>query len=314
MDAIPYTVNPREDTGLFNAKLGIWLFLASEVMLFGALFSTYIILRIGSVDWPIGASILQVPLGAINTLILISSSVSMIFAWVSLKENNFAKFKKFLGITLFLTLAFLCVKMYEYGQKFGEGHIQVQHGLLFFDVFISLGKAIVSFFIWSYHFILSSIVGFFTSFIKLFVALFTFHLKTFVKLLFTMFALTLGLLAFSGAVLAVIKNIKNLLKIIAVLIPLSFVFISLFQFGSQTSHHYHPPNSSTFMAIYFTLTGLHALHILGGLIVNSYNFGPGSKLWKTNPEQFTNRIEISGLYWHFVDLVWLFLFPILYLT
>ena len=48
MDAIPYTVEPRQDTGLYNAKLGVWLFLASEVMLFGALFSTYILLRIGA--------------------------------------------------------------------------------------------------------------------------------------------------------------------------------------------------------------------------------------------------------------------------
>ena len=51
---IPYTVQPREDTGLFNAKVGIWLFLASEVMLFGALFSSYILLRIGSPDWLYG--------------------------------------------------------------------------------------------------------------------------------------------------------------------------------------------------------------------------------------------------------------------
>ena len=45
---IPYTVKPRPDTGLYNAKLGIWLFLASEVMLFGALFSSYVLLRVGA--------------------------------------------------------------------------------------------------------------------------------------------------------------------------------------------------------------------------------------------------------------------------
>ena len=53
---IPYTVETRPDTGLNNGKLGIWLFLASEVMLFGALFSTYIILRTGSTVWPQAAS------------------------------------------------------------------------------------------------------------------------------------------------------------------------------------------------------------------------------------------------------------------
>ena len=51
---IPYTVEERPDTGLANGKLGIWLFLASEVMLFGALFSTYIILRLGAAEWPHG--------------------------------------------------------------------------------------------------------------------------------------------------------------------------------------------------------------------------------------------------------------------
>ena len=45
----------------------------------------------------------------------------------------------------------------------------------------------------------------------------------------------------------------------------------------------------------------------------AYFLGPGARLWKRNAEQFTNRIEITGLYWHFVDLVWIFLFPVLYL-
>ncbi len=49
------------------------------------------------------------------------------------------------------------------------------------------------------------------------------------------------------------------------------------------------------------------------MVVNGYFWGPGSKLWKTDPEQFTNRVENAGLFWHFVDLVWIFLFPILYL-
>jgi len=48
---IPYAVEARPDTGLFNAKLGIWLFLASETMLFGALFSSYVLLRVGAPEW-----------------------------------------------------------------------------------------------------------------------------------------------------------------------------------------------------------------------------------------------------------------------
>jgi hypothetical protein len=71
------------------------------------------------------------------------------------------------------------------------------------------------------------------------------------------------------------------------------------------------PSHSTFLAIYFTLTGLHGLHIIGGMVVMAYFIGPGAALWRKTPEQFTNRIEYTGLYWHFVDLVWIFLFPVL---
>src|SRR6267142_380541 len=63
----------------------------------------------------------------------------------------------------------------------------------------------------------------------------------------------------------------------------------------------------------YILIGLHGLHVFGGMVVNAYFWGPGAKLWKTNPVWFTNRVEHSGLFWHFVDLVWIFLFPTLYL-
>ena len=59
---IPYVVEARPDTGLTNGKIGIWLFLASEVMLFGALFATYVMLRVGGDHWRAGAEFLNVPL------------------------------------------------------------------------------------------------------------------------------------------------------------------------------------------------------------------------------------------------------------
>jgi cytochrome c oxidase subunit III len=191
---IPYTVEERPDTGLANGKLGIWLFLASEVMLFGALFSTYIILRTGAAEWPHGE--LNIPLGAVNTVILICSSVTMVMAWASLKMHNFSRGRLYLFITFALAAVFLVNKYFEYSDHFvrGEG-----------------------------------------------------------------------------------------------------------------------PWHNTFLAIYFTLTGLHGLHIVGGMIMMAYLLLPGAGLWNRNPEQYTNRIEYTGLYWHFVDLVWIFLFPVLYL-
>jgi heme/copper-type cytochrome/quinol oxidase subunit 3 len=49
------------------------------------------------------------------------------------------------------------------------------------------------------------------------------------------------------------------------------------------------------------------------MIVNAYLLGPGTRMWTTDHPRFTNRIEIAGIYWHFVDVVWIFLFPVLYL-
>jgi heme/copper-type cytochrome/quinol oxidase subunit 3 len=88
---IPYTVETRLDTGVNNVKLGIWLFLASEVMLFGGLFSSYVLLRAGAPVWPHGYELLNVPLATFNTVVLITSSVTMVMSWASLKMNEFGK-------------------------------------------------------------------------------------------------------------------------------------------------------------------------------------------------------------------------------
>ena len=193
---IPYTIEARPDTGLYNGKLGIWLFLASEVMLFGALFSSLILLRTGAESWPHGWEVLNVPLATLNTFILIGSSVTVILAWANLRMGNFARAKMFLALTLACGFGFMIIKGIEYGTKL--------------------------------------------------------------------------------------------------------------------SHHLYP-KTNTFYSIYYTMTWLHGLHVVGGMIVFAYLLGPGAKMWKSEPERFTNRVEVTGLYWHFVDLVWIFLFPILYL-
>jgi hypothetical protein len=71
---IPYTVELRRDTGLNNGKIGIWLFLASEVMLFGGLFSAYVLLRSGAVDWPHGRDLLDTWSGIVNTGVLLAAA------------------------------------------------------------------------------------------------------------------------------------------------------------------------------------------------------------------------------------------------
>ena len=173
------------------------LFLSSEVMLFGGMFSAYVLLRTLSTSWPRGADVLNVPLATLNTALLITSSMTMVMSWLALKMNDFGRFRRFIEITMLLGTGFLAIKGFEYYGKF-------QHG--------------------------------------------------------------------------------------------------------------HYPSTSVFYAIYFTLTGLHVLHLFGGILVCGWHALFGKKLWNTQPERFTNRIEVTGLYWHFVDLVWIVMFPTLYLT
>jgi cytochrome c oxidase subunit 3 len=255
---IPYTTEVRRDTGLYNAKVGIWLFLASEVMLFGALFSSYILLRVGAPDgyWPLGW--LNVPLGTANTIVLITSSITTVMAWASLKMNNFGRFKLFHGITLLCAICFLGIKSYEYHDKFVHYEITLKDGKIADGHLVGNGKEEV---VISGHYV---------------------------------------------------SDRKELYDLHAHKAPAHHEEIKIprDQIAKMSSYG---PWHNTYTAIYFTLTGLHALHVIGGALVIGFLWGPGSKMWKTDPERFTNRIEISGLFWHFVDLVWIFLFPVLYL-
>ena len=272
---IPYTSKPRPDTGLYNAKLGIWLFLASEVMLFGGLFSAYVLLRVGAApgEWPHGW--LNVWLGTLNTVILALSAITTLLAWVACKVGNFRKFKFFHACTIALALTFLCVKMYEYHDKWihfesavyvdQATHQEVEEHRYRGNAFSKVSEGV------THHYELESVT-------------------------------------LEGRIVTDEKDLMDLRA------------QKHIEHGSVTVERAHiksmenyGPWHNTFLAIYFTLTGLHALHILGGTLVIGYLWGPGRKMWATDPERFTNRIEISGLFWHFVDLVWIFLFPVLYL-
>jgi len=256
---IPYTVEPRQDTGLFNAKVGIWLFLASEVMLFGALFSTYILLRVGAEPgtWPHG--LLNIPLGMTNTIVLIVSSITVVMAWASLKMKNFAHFKVYQAITLLCALTFVGIKSYEYHDKFTHYEIQLKDGKVVDGHLLETREDD-----------------------------YVVH----------------------GRYVDPEEQAKVTHAWQERAIPEEE--ISVKKADVKFMENYGPWHS-TYMAIYFTLTGLHALHVIGGALVIGFLWGPGSVMWRTDPERFTNRIEVSGLFWHFVDLVWIFLFPVLYL-
>lgn len=136
---IPYIVEPRKDTGLNNSKIGIWLFLASEVMLFGGLFSGYIFLRVYA-DYPWPERTLPILPGLINTFVLIGSSITVVFAWVALKLRQWRKFQIYMAITIVCAALFMVLKGFEYKAKFEhqairlddytviEGHAHPQDG------------------------------------------------------------------------------------------------------------------------------------------------------------------------------------------
>ena len=122
---IPYIVTPRKDTGLFNSKIAIWLFLASEVMLFGGFFSAYIFLRLGA-DFPWPERTLPVLPGLINTFVLIASSVTVVFAWASLKMRQWGKFQAYMAFTVVCSLVFMVLKGIEYNVKFHHQAVRLK--------------------------------------------------------------------------------------------------------------------------------------------------------------------------------------------
>jgi hypothetical protein len=126
---IPYVVTPRKDTGLINSKIAIWLFLASEVMLFGGFFSAYVFLRVGA-DYPWPERALPVIPGLVNTFVLIASSVTVVFAWASLKLRKWRHFQAYMGFTILCAMIFMVLKGIEYNVKFHHQALRMTDGAI----------------------------------------------------------------------------------------------------------------------------------------------------------------------------------------
>jgi len=295
---IPYDMEPHPLTQMYNGKFGIWLFLASEIMLFGALFSSYVLLRVGAPagTWPIlgaptelGHEILNVPLAALNTVILITSSVTMLLSWYHLKLKEFGKGQRYLLITVLLSCSFLVVKYFEYNAK-------LHHYMVEFDAPLVVDGEEVS-----YSRTYATAEGDRT------VHYLHGHIEETVKdedgyVEYHKFALDPRKPDFGHEAGGEHAADHSGDHPVIDLRPEDYRRMS--NWG---------PAASTFTGIYFTLTGLHGLHIIGGVVVMVYFLLTGGSMWKKLPEKYTNRIECTGLYWHFVDLVWIFLFPVLYL-
>lgn len=184
------------DIGIPIGKMGIWWFLASEIMVFGGLLGSYVLYRMASAGaWAEFGHHLSQPIAITNTVVLLTSSLTMVLAHAAVEDGSQGRARNYLGLTVLLGLVFLCIKGFEYS-------IKIEHG-------------------------------------------------------FT-------------------------------------------------------PVTGVFWSFYYTMTGLHGLHVLAGIVANFCLFVAAArgKLFGG----LEQRVEYAGLYWHFVDVVWIFLFPLLYLA
>lgn len=197
------------------AKIGMWIFLAQEVLFFSALFVSYIVFRYKFPEmYHYASKLLDWKLGALNTIVLITSSFTMVMSVRSAQTNNRKATMIFLSITIFCALLFLGIKGIEYSHKIHDGYLPSNY--------------------------------------------------------------------FSASITEEVSNSVQGSKLLNI-----------------------------FFGIYFSLTGLHGIHVLIGiglliwLLIRTYkgHFHGG----------YFTPLELVGLYWHLVDLIWIFLFPLLYL-
>jgi cytochrome c oxidase subunit 3 len=267
------TAEPECSPGLPlpNAKLAMWLFLATEIMFFSGLIGAYIVQRFGSPVWPTPKDMhLVTMLGAINTFVLIVSSVTVVLALQELQKNNLKASVNYILVTFLLGLVFLGIKAYEYNDKY-------QHHLLPGQVEENVMTVVQA------------------------------EMARLKKE-----ADSAKKPATDSKVYVALDGLRT--QIADQKIGRKAQLVSYNEVRKQYPEAHLPeviPMGNSWSSFYFLLTGLHALHVIGGLVIFAViliraamgRYGPQSAIF----------IENTGLYWHFVDIVWIFLFPLLYL-
>ena len=180
-----------EATELPTGRLGMWWFMASEIVIFGGLIACFLLFRWRHPEWGVEAEHTITAAGTLNTLVLLTSSLTMVLAHASVEQGAHERAARYLGVTLTGGLIFLVVKIYEYSHEIGAGFV---------------------------------------------------------------------------------------------------------------------PARSLFWSFYYAMTGLHALHVIGGMVAIFF------VMLAVRRGREPQRVEYVGIYWHFVDVVWIFLFPMLYLA
>jgi len=227
-------------------KTGMWIFLVTEIMLFGGLFVGYTVFRNWNPElWKLASEyILDWKLGALNTLVLIISSWTMVMGVYSAQTSNLKALKRYLLLTILLAGAFMVVKGFEYTAKFDHHAFPVAADY-------SESKTLVI------------------------ERGFTLHSDQ----------------ETDPVKRAELKKIEDI-------------------FNKDTQGN--TKNLNVFMGFYFTMTGIHGFHILIGMGLLAWLYVRACR--GEFHKQYFTPIEMVGLYWHIVDLIWIFLFPLFYLV
>jgi cytochrome c oxidase subunit 3 len=334
-------------------KLALWMFLASEIMFFIGLLGTYIVLRSGSPKlFEAQGAMLSKTLAGINTLVLIFSSLTMALAVDAAQKRNRGKLILFLGITVLMAFGFMGIKAYEYNDKFHHFTILAKEGKgASAKVYIYDGhreEVTVT-----VNGIMSVPEGTRIVALKEKVDKYPAETPAGVlermsdgrlKLMVDAKGATEPITVAADAVKDIDeKKIKEKTwKINAQrrLVPMEEQInvhtytptadeMSHGEKGAAehgkagaAEHHqeytldvadindsvWYGPQKSGFYGCYFALTGIHGLHVVGGIIPLSILLVQAMR-----GKFFAAHTEYVGLYWHFVDVVWIFLFPLLYL-
>jgi cytochrome c oxidase subunit 3 len=298
-----------------NGKLGMWLFLGTEIMFFTAFIGTYIVLRLGSKGWPADPSVTHINIlaGGVNTFVLITSSVFVVLAHEAMHNGKFKLATNWMIATTALAFVFLGIKSYEYYGKFDHdilpGHVAESPRQALDKMARELDEA-------------SGLPP----------------LQKEENRINNLIAANQGrdpksLESQRDAVQAEIKKLEDVVTayrplkdkakysattaveaatLVHDIVPeLTALQEKYPQF--KAVHDPHPIKwGNTFASIYFLMTGFHALHVIIGMIMFAIVIilGTGNKLGA----QHATLVENFGLYWHFVDLVWIFLFPLIYIV
>jgi len=278
-----------------NGKLFMWLFLSTEIMFFAALIGVLIVIRFGAIAWPTPAMVhLSEPTGAFNTFVLICSSVTIVLALECARANKAQRAKLWLLLTLILGSVFLGVKAWEYSQKFSHGiYPAYPRSGIYEKPDLFYGSAVRE---------------------RLRVVMAEIKAPTLADPPEKLSEEAVRRLALCDRLnkQASSTNRAELALLAAEIMPLHAKHDPDAEQGLNDREHWlrlpvMVPGGNMWASTYFLLTGFHALHVLVGLITFAIMMA------MTFTVEKAGVIENVGLYWHFVDLVWIFLFPLLYL-